>query len=70
MKYVSIDIETTGTDEKIHQIIEFAAIIEDSENQLNFDEIPKFRRIVLNPEKKYVFSSYASNLNKDLIDVF
>lgn len=69
MKYVSIDIETTGLDEEKHQIIEFAAIIEDSSKHLTFQEIPKFRRIVLNAEGMYNFSSYACNMNKRIIEI-
>jgi oligoribonuclease len=46
MKYVSIDIETTGLDVKKHQIISFAAIIEDTNNKLPFDELPKFKCII------------------------
>lgn len=69
MKYVSIDIETTGLDENIHQIIEIAAIIEDTNKPTTYEEAPKFRRFVLNPDGKYLFSSYAANLNKRIIEV-
>lgn len=46
MKYLSIDIETTGTDSQKHQILEFAAILEDTEKRLTFEEIPKFRCLI------------------------
>jgi oligoribonuclease (3'-5' exoribonuclease) len=42
MKYISIDIETTGLDVNKCQIIEFGAIIEDSNNIMEFEELPKF----------------------------
>lgn len=45
MKYVSIDIETTGLNPQKHQILQFAAIVEDTENPLSFDDIPKFEAI-------------------------
>lgn len=32
MKYVSIDIETTGLNPEVHQVIELAAVLEDTEN--------------------------------------
>jgi hypothetical protein len=48
MKYLSIDIETTGLDREKHQILEFAAIYEDTHQQLDFDSIAKYRRIILN----------------------
>ena len=52
MKYVSIDIETTGIDPEKHQILEFGAIIEDTENKLSFDDIPKFKRVIYHKEIK------------------
>jgi oligoribonuclease (3'-5' exoribonuclease) len=69
MKYVSIDIETTGLDSSIHQIIEFGAIIEDSNNPKSYEESKKYRRIVLARDKKYVFSSYAAKINASLIEL-
>jgi len=68
MIYVSVDTETTGLDEKQHQLIEFGAIIEDSNNPKPLEELQSFRRIVLNREDKYIFSSYACSLNKKLMD--
>jgi len=69
MKYVSIDIETTGLDENQHQILEFAAIIEDTQLNLSYEDIPKFRRVIINPDDKYVFSSYACSLNTRLVKI-
>ena len=60
-KYVSIDIETTGLDLETCQIIEFGAIIEDINNPLSFDEIPKFKRIIKHPA--YTGSAFAINMN-------
>lgn len=45
-KYVSIDIETSGIDPEKHQLLEFGAILEDTENPLSFMEIPKFSCII------------------------
>jgi oligoribonuclease (3'-5' exoribonuclease) len=42
MKYLSIDIETTGLSKNDCQIIEFGAIIEDTLNIKTYDFIPKF----------------------------
>jgi oligoribonuclease len=67
MRYVSIDLETTGLDENEHQIIEFGAIIEDSKNPKSYDESKKYRRIVLAVDRKYVCSSVAAAMNADLI---
>lgn len=69
MKYVSIDIETTGLNPEEHQIIEFAAIIEDSKNPKSYEESKKFRRVVLSPDRMYNFSSYAAKINSNLIKI-
>lgn len=46
MKYISIDIETTDLNPETGQILSFGAIIEDTENLLSFDKIPKFYRLI------------------------
>ena len=53
LKYVSIDIETTGVDPVNNQIIEFSAIIEDTEKKLPLHEIPTFSKTILNSEYKF-----------------
>lgn len=67
MIYCSIDIETTGLDSDVHQMIEFAAIIEDSNNPKPYEETKKYRRILLADDRQYVFSSYAAKINAGLI---
>src|SRR5690242_13485693 len=67
MRYVSIDIETTGLSHEEHQIIEFGAIIEDSTDPKSYEESKKYRRIVLARDGKYVFSAYAAMINAELI---
>ena len=44
MKYLSLDIETTGLDPNIHQIIEIGAVLEYS--HLPVDELPSFRILI------------------------
>lgn len=67
MRYVSIDIETTSLLHEEHQIIEFGAIIEDSNNPQSYEDSKKYRRIVLARDGKYVFSAYAAMINAELI---
>lgn len=67
MKYISIDTETTGLDPKSHQILQFAAIIEDTENLLSFEEIPKFNCIIR--RKEIIGNPYALSMNKWLLDI-
>lgn len=69
MKYVSVDIETTGIDPENNQIIEFGAIIEDTKNPKSYDESPKFRRIVLQRTGTYVGSAFALNLNSAIFKI-
>ena len=66
MKYVSIDIETTGLDPENHQILTIGAVIEDSNNPLPMDELPSIHIAILRPQ--IVGSPFAINMNKDIIE--
>lgn len=66
MKYISIDVETTGLEKDRYQILSIGAILEDTEKKLSFEEIPKFHAAILHNE--IVGSPYAINMNKDLIE--
>ena len=50
MKYVSIDLETTGLDPDTCDIVEFGAVIEDTNNQLPLSELPTFHTYILPPK--------------------
>lgn len=67
MIIISIDLETTGIDPENNQILEFAAIIEDTEKKLGWDEIPKFQRIL--KSKSYTGSPFAINLNQRIFNI-
>lgn len=69
MRYLSIDIETTGINPDENQMIEFGAIIEDSNNPKSYEDSKKFRRIILARDKKYFFNSFAAKLNAGLIEL-
>lgn len=65
MKYISIDIESTGLDPEFNQILSIGAVIEDTLNPLPFEELPKFHAVI---KRESVYGSiFALNLNKDLI---
>jgi DNA polymerase III epsilon subunit-like protein len=66
MKFISIDIETTGLDSENNQILSIGAIIEDTEKILPFNDIPKFHAAILH--EQITGSLFAINLNRDLID--
>jgi DNA polymerase III epsilon subunit-like protein len=65
MKYVSIDTETTGLDPENNQILSVAAIIEDTNNPLLFDDVPKFHVAI--KRENISGSLFAINLNRELI---
>jgi len=67
MKYVSIDLETSGLSPEKHQILEFGAILEDTENLLNFEEIPKFHRII--EHREICGQPIAINMNERIIKI-
>jgi len=67
MKFLSLDIETTGLDRDLDQVIEFGAIIEDTNNQLSFEEIPKFHAII--KHKRYSGSAFAINMNQRIFKI-
>ena len=67
MKYVSIDIETTGLDPETCQILQVGAVIEDTQNLVPLEELPKFNCIVEHPA--YTGSPYALWLNSNLLKI-
>jgi oligoribonuclease len=66
MKYISIDIETTGLDPENCQILSIGAVIEDTLNQLPFEELPKFHGVI--KRENVSGSLFALNMNRDLIE--
>ena len=65
MRYVSLDLETTGGRPQRHQILELAAVVEDTKHLLPLPELPAFRRVVRHPE--YVGTAGALALNARLL---
>jgi hypothetical protein len=65
MKYISIDIETTGLDPERCDVLSIGAIIEDSANPLPYEECPKFHAAILRHELNG--SPRAITMNADLI---
>jgi oligoribonuclease len=61
MRYVSIDLETTGTRPDRHQIIEFGAVIENTHKATELHNLPRFKRMVKHAE--YTGQAFAFNLN-------
>jgi len=66
MKYLSIDIETSGLDPENNQVLSIGAIVEDTDNKLSFDEIPKFHVCILSDQ--LTGDPFALQMNRDLIE--
>lgn len=64
MKYVAIDIETTGLNPKKCQIIEFGAVVDDLRVQAPLDQLPKFQTYIRH--SFYSGDAYALHLNADI----
>lgn len=65
MKYVSIDIETTGRNPQKHQMIEFGAVVEDMVSPMS--SLPTFHRYIVHYE--YVCEPGAVSMNKEIFDI-
>lgn len=67
MKFISLDLETTGLDENYCQILSLGAVIEDTNNPLPFEEMPKFHAVII--RDRIQGEPFALNMNKDLIEL-
>ena len=67
MKYVSIDIETSGLNHDMNHVLSIGAIIEDTNNKLPYEELPKFNAIVL--QNNIQGSPRAITMNKEIISL-
>ena len=67
MKYVSIDIETTGTNPETCQVLEVGAVVEDTQSLLPVADLPRFECIVAHPE--YTGSAFALTLNERILRI-
>ena len=66
MIYLSIDIETGGLNSEKDSLLEFGAILEDTNNIKSFEDIPKFQTYIINDN--IVGDPFALNMNKDIIE--
>ena len=64
MKYVSIDIETTGLDNKRNQIVEIGAVIDELGSDTPIEDLPKFRAVLIH--EHMMINAYCANLHRDL----
>lgn len=64
MKYISVDCETCGLNPKKHTLLQFGAIIIDTNKPLSFDESPKFEVILETSE--YIGTPFALSMHKEI----
>lgn len=64
MKYVSLDIETTGLDKNKNQVVEVGAVLDEIGSTIPIEELPKFRAVLLHDEM--TMGLYCANLHRDL----
>lgn len=64
MKYVSIDIETTGLDLINCDIIEFGAVLDDLSNPLPLEQLPVFHTYF--SKDKFLGEPYALSMHKEI----
>lgn len=65
MKYLSLDIETTGLSSENDQVLSLGIIVEDTTKKLPFEEIPKFHVAIV--RERIEGDLFAINLNRDLL---
>jgi len=67
MKYLSIDIETTGLDPKTADILEVAAVLDDLKHpEVAVEDLPYFRAVIV--QERYTTDAYCASLHKALWD--
>jgi len=68
MKYLSIDLETTGLDPEKCQIIEFGAVLDDTKNPRPMDELPVYHAYIKPEDGNLYGNVFALNLNAGIIE--
>jgi len=66
MKFCAIHIQTGGTNHKEHSLLEFAAIVEDTNNPLSYEKIPRYNVIV--KQNVYHGDPYALYYNREIFN--
>lgn len=67
MKYIIIDIETTGVNSTRDQILEIGAIIEDTSKKVPVNNLPQFKTIVYN--NRFEGSAAALAMNQRIFKI-
>lgn len=65
MKILYVDLETTGLDRELDQILEVGMVIDDLANQQPIDTLPTFRRVIR--RERYTGQPYALAMHAGLL---
>ena len=64
MKYLSIDIETTGLNPKTCDILQFAAVLDDTSNPKPIEDLPRFEAIFI--QDSYKGDPFALSMHSEI----
>lgn len=66
MKYISLDIETTGLDPWVNDTLEFGAYLEDTANPMPREQLPFFHCYIW--KEQYTCNAVAAAMNKRIFE--
>jgi oligoribonuclease len=67
MKYVSLDLETTGLDPINDQVLQLAMVVEDTDKKVPIERLPYFECFVFH--KRIEGTAFALSLNRNILEV-
>jgi oligoribonuclease len=68
MKYISIDVETTGLKAGQNQLLEMGGVLEDTMKQPLVKDLPSFRAILIEKGGEYNINTYVMRMHMKLFE--
>lgn len=68
MRYLSIDIETTGLVAGQNEMVEFGAVVEDMTSDTHVDNLQSFRAVIISREGEYRISPFVMKMHTSLFE--
>ena len=68
MRYLSIDVETTGLVAGQNEMVEFGAVAEDITAPIAVDNLPSFRAVIISREGEYRISPFVMKMHTSLFE--
>ncbi len=66
MKYLSVDIETTGTNIAVDKVLEVAFVLEDTLEPKELEDLPRLHLYTIDQCNSYTVSPFTAQLHKDI----